>query len=154
MAIENYVRWSSLPWWRPVPVCELAGFDGFAPPTARQTLVDDLSVWLAVPKKKVTRSKKRMKTTAQKRIVLKDNIVVDRRTGEITLRHKLPANWRDYIPTFDYDNDDDQPMQAQDNATLFGDDNDNQNENSLEADNDDDNTEEAESSVNKRDPTS
>lgn len=55
-------------------------------------------LWLAVPKSKITRSKKRMKTTTQKRISKKENIVVDGRTGEITLRHKLPFNWKDYLP--------------------------------------------------------
>jgi ribosomal protein L32 len=55
-------------------------------------------LWLAVPKRKVTRSRKRMKTTIQKRIPLKRNIVTDRRTGETTLMHKLPFNWKDYLP--------------------------------------------------------
>jgi ribosomal protein L32 len=55
-------------------------------------------LWLAVPKKKVSKSKKRMKTTAQKRIKLKQNIITDPRTGETTLRHKLPLRWKDYLP--------------------------------------------------------
>ena len=63
------------------------------------TLSDAL--WFAVPKKKVTRSKKRMKTTAQKRIKLKKNIIVDPRTGEYTLMHKLPFNWKEYLPKLD-----------------------------------------------------
>ena len=60
----------------------------------------DLSdaLWFAVPKKKVTRSKKRMKTTSQKRIKLKKNIITDPRTGEYTLMHKLPFNWKEYLP--------------------------------------------------------
>ena len=44
-----------------------------------------------------------MKTTVQKRIPLKQNIVVDRITGELTLRHRLPFRWREYIPSFGYD---------------------------------------------------
>jgi len=62
--------------------------------------VDDFlgPLWLAVPKKKVTRGKKRMKTTVQKRIKLKKNICIDRRTGEMTLMHKLPFNWKEYLP--------------------------------------------------------
>ncbi|KAL3793987.1 hypothetical protein HJC23_009470 [Cyclotella cryptica] len=47
---------------------------------------------------KVSRGKKRMKTTLQKRIKLKDNIVIDKRTGELTLKHKLPYNWKNYLP--------------------------------------------------------
>jgi len=56
------------------------------------------SIWFAVPKSKVSRGKKRMKTTLQKRIKQKQNIVIDKRTGELTLRHKLPYNWKNYLP--------------------------------------------------------
>jgi ribosomal protein L32 len=59
------------------------------------------SIWFAVPKRKHTRSRKRKKTTTQKRIPLKHNIVFDPRTGEVTLRHKLPFNWKDYLPKLD-----------------------------------------------------
>jgi ribosomal protein L32 len=60
------------------------------------------ALWFAVPKKKVSRSKKRLKTTFQKRIPLRHDIVADPRTGEPTLRHKLPFNWKEtYIPRFD-----------------------------------------------------
>ena len=55
-------------------------------------------LWFAVPKKKVTRHKKRLKTTVQNRIPLRKDIIIDNRTGEITLRHKLPPNWKDYLP--------------------------------------------------------
>jgi ribosomal protein L32 len=58
-------------------------------------------IWFAVPKSKITRSRKRMKTTAQKRIPLKKNIVFDPRTGEVTLKHKLPFNWKEYLPKID-----------------------------------------------------
>jgi len=56
-------------------------------------------LWLAVPKRKVSPGKKRMKTTIQKRIQKKDHIIVDSRTGETTLRHRLPFNWKDYLPS-------------------------------------------------------
>ena len=76
-------------WWRPA--------------TGDNESLNDSSpledaLWFAVPKKKVTRGKKRMKTTLQKRIKLKDNIVIDKRTGELTLKHKLPYNWKNYLP--------------------------------------------------------
>lgn len=54
-------------------------------------------LWLAVPKRKVTPGKKRMKTTNQKRIKRKNHIIVDGRTGETTLRHRLPFNWKEYL---------------------------------------------------------
>lgn len=56
------------------------------------------ALWFAVPKSKISRSKKRMKTTVQKSIKAKDNIVIDKRTGELTLRHHLPYNWKNYLP--------------------------------------------------------
>lgn len=56
------------------------------------------ALWFAVPKQKVTRHKKRLKTTLQKRIKLRHDIITDPRTGETTLRHKMPANWKDYLP--------------------------------------------------------
>ena len=55
------------------------------------------ALWLAVPKSRKTKGKKRMKTTVQKRIPKKANIVTDARTGELTLMHKLPFNWRHYL---------------------------------------------------------
>jgi ribosomal protein L32 len=60
------------------------------------TIADCL--WFAVPKSKISRGKKRMKTTLQKAVKKKEHIVVDRRTGEVTLRHRLPFNWKDYLP--------------------------------------------------------
>ena len=57
------------------------------------------SIWrFAVPKKRVTRSKKRLKTTVQYRIQPRQNIITDPRTGELTLRHRLPHAWEDYLP--------------------------------------------------------
>ena len=61
------------------------------------TVLED-SLWFAVPKSKISRQKKRLKTTLQKRIKTKDNIVIDKRTGELTLKHKLPFNWKNYLP--------------------------------------------------------
>jgi ribosomal protein L32 len=54
-------------------------------------------LWFAVPKKQVTRHKKRLKTTVQKRIPLRTDIVVDPRTGQVTRKHRLPFNWKDYL---------------------------------------------------------
>ena len=60
------------------------------------------AIWLfAVPKNRITRSKKRSKTTVQKSISKKQNIVVDRITGHLTLTHRLPFRWRDYLLEFD-----------------------------------------------------
>eukprot|EP00588_Corethron_pennatum_P014361 CAMPEP_0194279176 /NCGR_PEP_ID=MMETSP0169-20130528/13555_1 /TAXON_ID=218684 /ORGANISM="Corethron pennatum, Strain L29A3" /LENGTH=138 /DNA_ID=CAMNT_0039023551 /DNA_START=76 /DNA_END=492 /DNA_ORIENTATION=- len=56
------------------------------------------SIWLAVPKRKHTKSRKRMKITAQKRIPLKTNIIQDKVTGELTLMHHLSLNWKKFIP--------------------------------------------------------
>lgn len=64
---------------------------------------DDISVWFAVPKQKISRSKKRMKAHQKRLIRPKENISFCPRTGEVTLKHKLPFNWKDYIPEFEYD---------------------------------------------------
>ncbi len=71
--------------------------DYHCPSASAESPLED-SLWFAVPKKKVTRGKKRLKTTLQKRIKVKDNIVIDKRTGELTLKHKLPYNWKNYLP--------------------------------------------------------
>ncbi len=65
------------------------------------TLVQDLinGIWFAVPKRKVSPGKKRMKTTLQNRIRTKSHVIMDGRTGEYTLRHCLPWNWKDYLPS-------------------------------------------------------
>jgi ribosomal protein L32 len=68
----------------------------FVRPSLASILLDAL--WWAVPKRKHTPSRKRKKTTVQKRIPLKKNIVFDPQTGEVTLKHRLPFNWRDYLP--------------------------------------------------------
>ena len=85
------------------PQFSLAGInnnilDDYCSATEETTTSLEDSLWFAVPKKKVTRGKKRLKTTLQKRIKLKDNIVIDKRTGELTLKHKLPYNWKNYLP--------------------------------------------------------
>eukprot|EP00592_Proboscia_alata_P001054 CAMPEP_0194378116 /NCGR_PEP_ID=MMETSP0174-20130528/34377_1 /TAXON_ID=216777 /ORGANISM="Proboscia alata, Strain PI-D3" /LENGTH=129 /DNA_ID=CAMNT_0039159931 /DNA_START=16 /DNA_END=405 /DNA_ORIENTATION=+ len=55
-------------------------------------------IWFAVPKSKISRGKKRMKTTLRKRIKIREDIIKDGRTGEITLSHKLPFRWKSYLP--------------------------------------------------------
>mmetsp|Transcript_76 Transcript_76/g.104 ORF Transcript_76/g.104 Transcript_76/m.104 type:complete len:132 (-) Transcript_76:77-472(-) len=66
------------------------------------------SNWLfAVPKSKISHSRKRMKQFHKNHMPLKKNIVHCRRTGEVTLTHKLPKNWKDFIPTFEYEQTDD-----------------------------------------------
>mmetsp|Transcript_11064 Transcript_11064/g.17754 ORF Transcript_11064/g.17754 Transcript_11064/m.17754 type:complete len:134 (-) Transcript_11064:115-516(-) len=69
-------------------------------PTSARNILEEF-IWFAVPKRKHTRSRKRMKTTVQKKIPIKKNIVFDPRTGEVTLKHKLPFNWKDYLPKLD-----------------------------------------------------
>lgn len=65
-----------------------------------ESLLQDC-IWFAVPKSKITRHKKRLKTTVQKRIKLRQDIVTDPRTGEMTLQHRMPFNWKDYLPKTD-----------------------------------------------------
>mmetsp|Transcript_25149 Transcript_25149/g.41737 ORF Transcript_25149/g.41737 Transcript_25149/m.41737 type:complete len:120 (-) Transcript_25149:189-548(-) len=69
------------------------------------SLLDDLSVWFAVPKQKISRSKKRMKSYQKRVIRPKENISLCPQTGQVTLKHRLPFNWRDFIPEFEYDAD-------------------------------------------------
>eukprot|EP00584_Thalassiosira_punctigera_P020963 CAMPEP_0172574498 /NCGR_PEP_ID=MMETSP1067-20121228/136734_1 /TAXON_ID=265564 ORGANISM="Thalassiosira punctigera, Strain Tpunct2005C2" /NCGR_SAMPLE_ID=MMETSP1067 /ASSEMBLY_ACC=CAM_ASM_000444 /LENGTH=122 /DNA_ID=CAMNT_0013367127 /DNA_START=160 /DNA_END=528 /DNA_ORIENTATION=+ len=90
------------------PQLSLAGmpldynYDGVESSPSLSEDIDRLSLedalWFAVPKSKISKSKKRMKTTLQKRIKPKQNIVIDKRTGELTLKHKLPYNWKNYLP--------------------------------------------------------
>lgn len=87
----------------PMPALSLDGMIGTVGMEAPPNRHDDAAFWFAVPKRKVSRSRKRMKTTRQKRIPILENIVEDRRTGELTLRHKLPRNWKEYIPNFEYE---------------------------------------------------
>ena len=57
------------------------------------------AIWFAVPKKRISKSKKRIKNYLKRTALkVKDNIIVDGRTGELTLRHHLPFNWKDYLP--------------------------------------------------------
>lgn len=83
------------------PSIQLAGIESLIQVDHHDVLQEE-SLWFAVPKKKVTRSKKRMKTTKQKRIPLRQDIIADPRTGEATLRHRLPFNWKEtYIPKYE-----------------------------------------------------
>ena len=66
--------------------------------SSSNTLLDNLSIWFAVPKQKISHQKKRMKTTLRTRIPIRKNIITDPRTGELTLRHRLPYNWKNYLP--------------------------------------------------------
>jgi ribosomal protein L32 len=77
---------------------QLAGMEAPLQQQQQQEEDDQSWIWFAVPKRKHTRSRKRMKTTAHKRLKLKKNIVFDPRTGEVTLKHKLPFNWKEYLP--------------------------------------------------------
>ena len=107
-AIDRTALMSSSQFFRPTPQLALAGVGGvdidpsaLAPPSSSSSgggagLFDAL--WLAVPKSRKTKGKKRMKTTNQKRIAKKANIITDARTGETTLMHKLPFNWKEYLP--------------------------------------------------------
>lgn len=61
-------------------------------------IVPGLSIWLAVPKKRVSHMKKRRKATLRDRIMKRKDIIFDPRTGERTLRHRLPENWKEYLP--------------------------------------------------------
>lgn len=84
----------------PAVVPQLAGIPyQQSPSTASEG--ENTWIWFAVPKRKHTKSRKRMKTTAQKRLPVKKNIIFDPRTGEVTLQHKLPFNWKDYLPKID-----------------------------------------------------
>lgn len=67
-------------------------------PQQQQQQSSSPHIWFAVPKSKISHSRKRMKNTRQKRIPVKNNIVFDPRTGEVTLKHKMPFNWKDYLP--------------------------------------------------------
>ena len=68
------------------------------PGSSSNNSIFDSIVLFAAPKKRMSRSKKRMKTTLRDRIPLKANIIRDGRTGEMTLMHKLPFRWMEHIP--------------------------------------------------------
>ena len=84
------------------PQVALVGGDSFErdPEDKDRNEVDyDTSIWFAVPKKRMSKGKKRMKNYLKRTALkFKDNIVTDGRTGELTLRHHLPFNWKDYLP--------------------------------------------------------
>mmetsp|Transcript_38366 Transcript_38366/g.46846 ORF Transcript_38366/g.46846 Transcript_38366/m.46846 type:complete len:122 (+) Transcript_38366:200-565(+) len=97
----------------PAPQLCLSGLQHVTIPTASPNRIADVNdasgsgnrlfdaIWFAVPKKRVSRSRKRKKTTVQKRLKLKHNIVLDGRTGELTLRHRLPLNWERFLPDYE-----------------------------------------------------
>ncbi len=108
-ALDRTALVSSSQFFRPTPQLALAGVGGVdvdpgvgssggnRPSLGGGAGVFD-ALWFAVPKSRVTRGKKRMKTTNQKRIAKKANIITDARTGELTLMHKLPFKWKEYLP--------------------------------------------------------
>lgn len=61
-------------------------------------LIGMSAIWFAVPKSKISRQKKRTKSTLRDRIPLRKDIIVDPRTGETTRSHRLPFNWEEYLP--------------------------------------------------------
>ena len=77
---------------------QLVGFPNGVMDSVADYNLESSWIWFAVPKRKHTKSRKRLKTTVHKRLPLKKNIVFDPRTGEVTLKHKLPFNWKDYLP--------------------------------------------------------
>ena len=58
--------------------------------------LEDMNIWFAVPKSRISKSRKRMKHQLSK-IVNKTHIQPCPVTGEVTLRHKLPPNWKKYL---------------------------------------------------------
>ena len=56
------------------------------------------ALWFAVPKNRTTRRRKRVKNWNKRQIYIKQNIIRDPRTGELTLMHRMPFNWKDYLP--------------------------------------------------------
>lgn len=100
-------RWMMFPWYFPHPQLALACIPQQAALVQQQnnqptsSVFDNLSIWFAVPKRKTSHSKKRLRTIYHKRIKIKNNIITDPRTGEITLMHRLPYNWKDYLPSME-----------------------------------------------------
>ena len=102
LSVNNTLKNFFEGFFRPHPQLCLAGVN--VPSSALEDATEDLfgsGFWFAVPKRKVSKSRKRMKTTKQYRIPIKSNIVADKRTGEWTLMHKLPFTWKRYIPTLE-----------------------------------------------------
>ena len=80
------------------PQLSLLGPDDTQQTPVPSTPILDSILQFAVPKKRMSLSKKRMKTTVRDRIPLKSNIIRDGRTRQMTLMHKLPFRWKEYIP--------------------------------------------------------
>mmetsp|Transcript_42971 Transcript_42971/g.48791 ORF Transcript_42971/g.48791 Transcript_42971/m.48791 type:complete len:126 (+) Transcript_42971:43-420(+) len=83
------------------PILQVCGL----PLVDNNAAIDDTntSIWFAVPKSKISHSRKREKQFHKNHIPHKKNIIFCKQTGEVTLSHRLPYNWRDYIPTFEYE---------------------------------------------------
>jgi ribosomal protein L32 len=98
--LERFMRFSPL--LNPQPQLIM---NGIIPMSSQSTSIweEDLSTWFAVPKQKVSHSKKRMKQQFKNVIRPKQHICTCPRTGELTLRHRLPFNWEDYLTTFEYE---------------------------------------------------
>ena len=92
------LRWTALASVVPRGVAVVASQSTSTATTSTHNVLQEW-LWFAVPKSRVTRHKKRLKTTAQKRIPLRQDIVTDPRTGETTRLHRLPFNWKDYLPS-------------------------------------------------------
>ena len=99
---ERFMR--SSPFLNPQPQLAMIGM---IPISSQSTSIweEDLSTWFAVPKQKVSHSKKRMKQQFKNVIKPKQHICTCHRTGELTLRHRLPFNWKDYLTTFEYESE-------------------------------------------------
>ncbi|KAL7560828.1 hypothetical protein ACA910_013314 [Epithemia clementina (nom. ined.)] len=98
LAIENLEQ-HLLRFFLPLPAVVQAGYGQlYLPPTSSSSIVPNPAIWFAVPKNRVTRSRKRIKNWKKRQIPIREDIVRDLRTGEITLMHRLPFNWRDHLP--------------------------------------------------------
>ena len=94
------LRWTGLQPAMITSPTALPAASAWLPSSPAPSLSDMLQdgIWFAVPKKKVSRSRKRKKNHLRDRLKLKKNIIDDPRTGELTLKHKMPENWKDFLP--------------------------------------------------------
>lgn len=100
LAVENVLARRLQPQLQP----QLCGIPATNHPSVFEDIQqEDLSTWFAVPKQKISKSKKRKKQFHKNHFKPKENITRCRTTGEVTLTHKLPFNWKDYIPDFEYE---------------------------------------------------
>ena len=80
----------------------LCGLDGLGsssqtPSNAAVGSLFDDALWFAVPKSKISRSKKRLKTNWQKKPKKIKHITTCRFTGLTTLKHRLPKGWEEFL---------------------------------------------------------